>query len=99
MVGDTELRWNLGQKSARNDVLSGSLKIAGLPRGDWQIIPELARKPISWHLEQRALSKEVVFLTTATPMIALDEHIRSKLERCGPGWIASGPSPVRYGTH
>lgn len=92
----TELRWNLGQKSSRNDVLSGSLKIAGPPRGDWQIIPKLARKHISWHLERRTLSKEVVFLTTATPMIARDERIRSKLERCGPGGLHPGPPcPVR----
>lgn len=30
---------SLGQKSTRDGVLLGSLEIAGLPRGDWQIIP------------------------------------------------------------
>lgn len=89
-------RWSPGQKSARNDVLLRSLKIAVLPRGDWQIIPDWARKPISGHLDRKGLSKEVVFLTTSTLMIARDERIRSKLERCGLGWIPLGhPCPVR----
>lgn len=95
LVGVAELRWGLGQKSVRNDVLLRSLKIAVQPRGDWQIIPDWERESISWHLERKGLSKEVVFLTTSTPMIARDERIRSKLERCGLGWIPLGhPCPV-----